>query len=147
MKLGKMKSGKQILIEVILPILFCAVLSFFTWWAVISLTDPSSTKTVTTEEIVPINASHVSDYIISANEAEVVLTGPRSSVVVCLSEGVVITVDLSTAFPDGIKKPGSYNISSEHLKVILPASLGTGETQVKTVCRSVTLTFTEVGDV
>ena len=147
MKHGKMKSGKQILVEVIFPILFCAVLSFFTWWAVISLTDPSSTKTVTTEEIVPINASHVSDYIISANEAEVVLTGPRSSVAVCLTEGVVITVDLTTAFPDGIKKPGSYNVSSEHLKVILPASLGTGETQVKTVCRSVTLTFTEVGDV
>ena len=147
MKHGKMKSGKQILVEVIFPILFCAVLSFFTWWAVISLTDPSSTKTVTTEEIVPINASHVSDYIISANEAEVVLTGPRSSITVCLSEGVVITVDLSTAFPDGIKNPGSYSVSSEHLKVILPASLGTGETQVKTVCRSVTLTFTEVGDV
>jgi hypothetical protein len=147
MKLGKMKSGKQILIEVILPFLFCAILSFFTWWAVISLTDPSCNETVTAEEILPINAEHVSEYIISAGEGDVLITGPRSLVAICLSEGVSITVDLSSAFPDGIKKPGSYNIAPEHLKVILPASLGTGELQVKTVCRSVTLTFTEVGGV
>lgn len=147
MKLGKMKSGKQILIEVIFPILFCAILSFFTWWAVISLTDPSCTETVFTDRVIPVNAEHVSEYIISAEEGEILITGPRSLVAICLSEGVSISVDLSSAFPDGIKKPGNYSIASEHLKVILPASLGTGELQVKTVCRSVSLTFTEVGGV
>ena len=147
MKFAKVKSGKQVIIEIIMPILLCAVLSFFTWWAVISMTDPSCTKVIVTDEVTPHNAEHVSEYIISASESEVILTGPRSLVAICISEGVSISVDLSSAFPDGIKKAGDYPISAEHFKVVLPASLGTSESEVKVVCRSVTLTFTEVGGV
>ena len=147
MKLGKMKSGKQILIEIIMPILLCAVLSFFTWWAVISLTDPSCTKTLTTEEAVPLNAEHLSDYIISVEVGEILVTGPRSAVAICIADGVRVSVDLSTAFPGGISNPGRYPVAAEHVKVLLPASLGTGEADVKTVSPSVFITFTEAGGV
>ena len=145
MKLGNMKSGKQILIEIVVPILICAVLSFFTWWAVISLTDPSCTRTVEAEEVLPVNADHVSAFIISAGEAEILITGPRSAVAVCLSEGVSVTVDLSAAFPDGIGRPGTYPVSAEHLKVVLPDSLTSAD--VKAIPSSVSLTFTEAGGV
>ena len=147
MKLGKMKSGKQILIEIVVPILICAILAFFTWWAVISLTDPSCTRTVAATEILPINADHVSDYIISAGEAEILITGPRSAVAVCLADGVSVSVDLAAAFPDGIGRPGTYPVSTEYLKVVLPPSLGTDEMYVKTVLSTVSLTFTEAGGV
>lgn len=138
-----MKNGKKIILHSVLPIFLCLLCAIVTWAFVMGTVDPLVTEDVKeVKSISYTNTTAAAAFDFEINFDAIRISGSRSDVVTCLTEGVALKVDVSVIVAlIGVPKNGTYVLPENTVTLILPDDLG--KVTYEYVNLSVTLTKQE----
>ena len=133
-----MKNGKNFILHGVLPMFLCLLCAIVTWAFVMGTVNPPVTEDIKeVKGITYTNTTTAAAFDFEVNFDAIRISGNRSDVVKCLTEGVFLKVDVSVVVAMiGVPKNGTYVLPESAVTLTLPDDLG------KVTCEYVNLSVT-----